>query len=405
MKNHTITIKHFFVVFSLLTAGSWAHAQNPTVNVQAEVHGGLGMERPTLVSMTGFTGEAAQVLQFDLYVQGFAFTNADAAEYELSGSNEGGSLRGQAVNRINKAIEVSKAYTGSSLRTQAHQFADDFVRAIGRIGIARTQIAFKGESGVKSDIYMCDFDGHNVQPITRDGAIVAAPCWVPGRLAMYYVSYVRHYPDIYYQNVAAGARKVFAQYGGSNLSPAVSPDGREVAMILSKDGWVDLYVANSDGSNLRRLTHSPQDESSPCWSPDGKSICFASKDKEYRGLSIISAAGGKPRRISTAGVSSPTEPDWSPDGKLIAFTSQTRGGFNICVVPATGGEATVLAEGEDPSWAPNSRTLVCARRAGGKGDYVLSLLDVQTKQVKTVPRTYSGISSQSQPSWAKPSKE
>jgi len=168
-------------------------------------------------------------------------------------------------------------------------------------------------------------------------------------------------------------------------------------MILSKDGWTDLYVCNADGSGLRRLTKSPQDESSPCWSPDGQWICFASKDRERRSLAKISVSGGTPQRIPTNGVGNPTEPDWSPDGKWIAFTSQARD-FSVCVVPASGGDATVLVSGEDPSWAPNSRTLAFARRQSGH--YVLSLLDAPTKQVKDVSRT-SGSSSQSQPSWAR----
>ena len=221
---------------------------------------------------------------------------------------------------------------------------------------------------------------------------------VPGQLALYYTSYKLDHPDIFFQNLATGARKIFARYSGSNISPAPSPDGSLVAMILSKDGWTDLYVANSDGSNLRRLTKSPQDESSPCWSPDGRWICFAAKVSERRALRKISPSGGESQTISTSGLPSPTEPDWSPDGKLIAFTSQTRSGFSICVVSPNGGDATQLVEGEDPSWSPNSRTLAFARRQGGH--YVLSLLDVPTKQVKDVSRL-SGIGSQSQPSWAR----
>ncbi len=168
-------------------------------------------------------------------------------------------------------------------------------------------------------------------------------------------------------------------------------------MILSKDGWTDLYVCNADGSDLRRLTKSPQDESSPCWSPDGRWICFAAKEKEHRALCKVAASGGPMQQISTGGATSPSEPDWSPDGKWIAFTVQTRD-FQIYVVQATGGTAIPLVEGEDPSWAPNSRTLACARREGGR--YVLSLVDVPTLQHKDIPRI-SGTTSQSQPSWAK----
>ncbi len=356
-----------------------------------------GNTKPIWVTMSGFGGEAAQVLQFDLYVQGFGFTNAENAQYALTGSSNG-NLQGRATDQINKSVLVSRAYTGASLRRQAHAFVDDFVKAIGGKPICQTKIAFKGETGQGvGEIFISDFDGHNPQPVTGDHALVSAPCWVPGRLALYYTSYKLGRPDIFYQDLSTRSRRTFAPYPGSNLSPAASPDGSKVAMILSKDGWVDLYVCNADGSGLRRLTKSPQDESSPCWSPDGQWICFASKDKERRSLAKIPVAGGQPQRLPTNGVGSPTEPDWSPDGKWIAFTRQA-GGFEICVIPSSGGDATVLVEGEDPSWAPNSRTLVFGRRHGSA--YTLSLLDVPTKQVKDVSRI-SGSNSQSQPSWAR----
>ena len=371
-----------------------ALAQQNTVDIYQ--FAGPGHERPILVSLSGFTGEAEQVLHLDLYVQGFAFTNAEAAQYLISGSNNG-NLQGRVMDHINRSVLVSKAYSGASLRRQTHVFVDDFVQALGRKPIAQTKIAFKGQNGYNGEIFVSDFDGFNTQEVTRDNTLVAAPCWVPGHLALYYTSYKLNHPDIFYQNLATGSRRIFARYGGSNMSPAVSPDGKKVAMILSKDGWTDLYVGDADGTHLRRLTRSPQDESSPCWSPDGQWICYASKEHERRSLSKISVSGGTPHRIPTNLVGNPTEPDWSPDGKWIAFTSQARD-FSICVVPAAGGDATVLVSGEDPSWAPNSRTLVFARRRGGQ--YVLSLLDAPTKQVKDVART-SGTSSQSQPSWAR----
>jgi TolB protein len=357
---------------------------------------GPGSTKPIWVSLSGFSGEALRVLQFDLYVQGFAFTNAEAAQYLISG-NDNGNLQGQVVDHINKSTLLSKAYSGAPLRRQTHRFVDDFVQTLGYKPIAETKIACKVENGRNSEIFIADFDGHNGQQVTSDNSTVYAPCWVPGRLALYYGSYKFHHADILYQDLTTGARRIFAQYGGSSMSPAVSPDGSKVAMILSKDGWTDLYVGNASGGEPTRLTKSPQDESSPCWSPDGRWICYASKERERRSLAKIPAAGGPTQRIPTDGVSNPTEPDWSPDGQWIAFTSQYGRGFTICVVPASGGSAIALTEGEDPSWARNSRTLIFGRRHGGT--YVLSLLDVPTKQVKDVARI-SG-SSNSQPSWAK----
>src|SRR5215469_481636 len=88
-----------------------------------------GATPPILVSMSGISGEAAQVLQFDLYVQGFAFTNENAAQYLISGSSNG-NLQGRATDRITKRTIVSKAYSGGSLRRQAHAFGDDFIHEL-----------------------------------------------------------------------------------------------------------------------------------------------------------------------------------------------------------------------------------------------------------------------------------
>jgi TolB protein len=366
--------------------------QNPIVIPrQAPMFG----QKPIPVSLDGFSGEVESALKFDLYVQGFSFTNDDAAQYQISGGNSGNVI-GRVSDRFAKKEILSRNYTGASLRRQAHAFADDIVFAItGKRGIAQTKIAFKAEaSSGNGEIYVADFDGHNAQAVTRDGTIVAAPAWVPGRLALFYTSYQPGNPDIFYHNLSTGQRRVIAGFSGLNTGAAVSTDGSKIAMILSKSGSPNVWVCNIDGTGLKKLTSSEED-SSPCWSPDGQWICFATKIAERRVLAKVPAGGGAIQRIPTPEAPNPTEPDWSPDGKWIAFTRQA-GEFDICVMPAGGGAPVVLVTGEDPSWSPNSRTLIFARRTGG--GYKLSVLDVFTKQVKDVARI-SG--SDSQPAWAK----
>jgi TolB protein len=377
----------------LVTAASIAPAQQEiSIDVTVDVVGGV---KPVPITLNGFSGEAASVLKFDLEVQGFKVVSDESAQFDVTGASNG-EVKGALTDRINKAQLFAKVYTGGNMRAQAHALADDIVQAImKRKGIGSTKIAFKVDTGGSSEIYVADFDGHNARQVTKDNSLVAAPCLVPGRLALYYVSYKLGGAYIFHHDLSTGARSAFARYGGSNISPAVSPDGGQVAMILSKDGWTDLYVSNADGTGLRRLTKSPQDESSPCWSPDGRWILFAGKVGERRQLWKVSPEGGEPVRVPTSGVSNPSEPDWSPDGKWIVFTAMM-GGFEICVVPAGGGTATALVGGEDPSWGPNSRTVIFARRSGN--GRILSVLDVFTKQVKDVQRISGG---NSQPSWAK----
>jgi TolB protein len=347
------------------------------------------------VNVSGFTGESATALKFDLEVAGFSMVSPEQAIFLINGSSEG-QLKGFVTDR-NKNSLLAKAYSGGTPRVQAHAFADDIVALFGRKGIARTRIAFKVDTGENSEIYVADYDGHNAVPVTRDATVVAAPAWGAGNRLLLYTSYKLGNPYIFSHDLTTGARSAVARYGGLNTSAAVSQDGTKVTMILSKGGRPDVYVAGIDGANLKQITQTKAGASSPCWSPDGRMICFSSTDGGSSALYVVPAGGGAMQRVRTVGVANATEPDWSPDGKTIVFTRQVGSGFEICTVPASGGEATVLVPGEDPSWAPNSRTVIYAKRRGN-GQRGLSLLDVPTKQAKDIAKV---LGSNSQPSWAK----
>jgi len=395
-KNIFNIIKISFQIFLVAGLFNLARAQDQGTLHQHEEIGVLGMTPPIPISISGFSGEALEVLEFDLYVQGFKVVPSDQAQYEITGSNDGNVL-GRVTDKFARKEILARSYTGADIRREAHWFADDIVNATtGRQGIGKTKIAFKVQSpDGNGEIYVSDFDGHNPQAVTTDGAIVAAPAWVPGRLALYYTSYKLGNPDIFYQNLSTGQRSVFASYAGLNTSAAVSPDGSKVAMILSRSGDPNVWVCDADGSHLRQLTHTRADDSSPCWSPNGQWICFATKIHFRRQLAKVSVNGGEPEVVSTTGVANPTEPDWSPDGKWIAFTSQG-GEFDICVPADGSGRPVVLVEGQHPSWSPNSRTLVYNQDLGYR--QTVSVLDVFTKQHKNAQRV---TGNDSEAAWAR----
>ena len=356
-----------------------------------------GWPKPVPVSITGFSPAVDETLKFDLTFMGFTFVSADKARFQITGADNG-RVEGRVLDAVTKKIVVAKAFTGGTARSQTHALADEIALTVtGKPGIAQTKIACKVQpTGIGAgEIYIADFDGHNAQAVTADNVICAAPSW-SGRSMLFYTSYKFDKPDVFSHNLATGARKAIARFPGSNISPAASPDGKRVAMILSKSGRPSLYVADIDGGNLKQLTK--EDESSPCWSPDSKTICFVSRVSGKAALYTIPADGGDMKRLQTAGISNPTEPDWSPDGKFITFTAMM-GGFSICYVPVDGpnrGQAVVLAAGEDSVWAPNSRAVIFSRNKNNL--HVLSLLDVPTKQVKDCARIPG---SASQPGWAR----
>jgi TolB protein len=363
---------------------------------------GVFGQPPVPIALSGFTGAALETLQFDLYVQGFKCVAPAQAQYLVSGRS-GGDVSGTLTDTVTRQVLLSRSYNGGSARREAHALADDIVLAIThKPGIAQAhggvaKIAFKVQAPDNTgEIYVSDFDGANALAITSDHAIVARPSWESGHLAVYYTSYAKYNPDIFFHNLSTGQRHVVAGFSGLNTSAASSPDGSRLAMVLSRAGSPNIWVGRYDGAGVQRITHGLED-SSPCWSPDGESICYATKLHERRRLAIIPAGGGEPRYLSNSGTPSPSEPDWSPDGKWIAYTCQFGGNFDICIQAADGSISPVIvAAGQNPSWAPNSRTLVFNR--GTPGHQVLSVLDVFTKQYKDCHRV---AGSSSQPSWQK----
>ncbi|MDI9401170.1 MAG: hypothetical protein ACOX2U_01480 [Limisphaerales bacterium] len=354
--------------------------------------------RPFPVHIKGsLSPEALSVLRFDLEVGGCDIVSEDAATYLVHGASSE-NITGRLTDQTGSVQYFNRSYKNGTTRAQAHALAGDILKVLtGQDSIFNCKIAYCVNTNTdKNEIFISDFDGFSPKQVTRDGSLIRGLSWGAENKSLLYCSYMKGNPDIYLHNLAEGRRSVVANYTGLNTSPAISPDGKKVAMILSKDGTPDVYVSNLDGSNLKRITQTAADEASPCWSPDGTRLCFSSRISGSARLYTAPAEGGKMQRITTTGVGSATEPDWSPDGKWIAFTTTTRHSFQICVVPAAGGIVEILAEGESPSWAPNSRTLIFCRKSGKKSTLVM--LDVPTKKSKTITNV---TGSASQPCWTR----
>jgi TolB protein len=264
---------------------------------------------------------------------------------------------------------MSKSYRHATAdaRRLAHRVADDIVEAVtGRKGMASTRIVLVGVTQQAKELFLCDADGGNLMQLTQDRSVVVRPRWGPKADKITYTSYLRRFPDVYLVDVGTGGRSVVANYSGLNAGGVLSPDGRDMAVVLSKDGNPELYVKNLRSGRLTRLTQTPQAaEASPSWSPDGQQIVYVSDQAGRPHLYIISRNGGAPRRVTSRGNEN-VAPDWGLNG-LIAFTCREGGRYKIGILDPRADQLRFIehpdyADYEDPSWAPNGRHLVASRK-------------------------------------------
>jgi len=122
------------------------------------------------------------------------------------------------------------------------------------------------------------------------------------------------------------------------LSPSFSPTGDQLVFVGISGGISDLYIADLDGRNLRRLTQNRFAEFDPQWSPDGKSIVFVTErgpgSDENRllfgdyDLGLYSLATGRVRLLTNL-KGNAINPRWGADSRTIVFVADHQGIPNI----------------------------------------------------------------------------
>ncbi len=252
-------------------------------------------------------------------------------------------------------------------------------------GFCTSRIAFcaKTASGVRN-IYACDIDGNDIVQLTNFNSLCVEPCWTPGGRSICYSKYGRTGIDII-ETTVGGVKKsrILTAFKGINTGAAVSPNGQEIAAILSFDHQVDLYVMGIYSRKLRRLTKNIEVEASPCWSPDGSRIAYVSEQGGGSTRIIICNRDGSGKKRLPAVGSDAVTPDWSGDDKIV-YASRVGGSYTICVFDLKNNENRRVTEEpgsfESPAWAADNRQVVCKRVSGRQSDLVV--VDTRTGKVR-----------------------
>ncbi|HEU5344769.1 MAG TPA: hypothetical protein VFU60_10515, partial [Ktedonobacterales bacterium] len=112
----------------------------------------------------------------------------------------------------------------------------------------------------------------------------------------------------------------------------LSTDGRFIAYVAqSADREANeirsaIWLLDARSGEQRQLTSGAKRDSSPRWSPDGRTLAFISdREDETAQLYLLPLDGGDARRLTLTRRGA-SEPFWSPDGAWIGFVSETRAG-------------------------------------------------------------------------------
>lgn len=406
----------------LVMASGPAVADNDVViDVNAQKKGNYPLALPLAVDGdTTVAKEIATVATFDMTVAG-VFKVLDPTGFLADLKTEGLGIEPQKWKDVGalgvvkykasptdiefRLYEVSKGATpvlsktykraGQTTRQIVHRWANEVVKYYtGEPGFFGSKITFSAKGKKSSAIYAMDFDGQNAYAVSNNSSTNMFPAFSPSGGQIAYTSFMRNNPDLYVGAAGGGRPKKLSSHRGMNTGAAWSPDGSKIALTLSKDGSPDIYVINaSDGSVVRRITNDKAIDTSPAWSPDGSSIAFVSDRNGGPQIFVAPASGGAAKQVSFNG-SYNTTPTWSPKpGKrVIAYTTRDGGRYDIVTLDLDTKQMVRVTQNEgnneEPAFSPNGRAIAFAR--AGQGVFIANA-DGTGKAVKVWSGSATGV--------------
>ena len=231
------------------------------------------------------------------------------------------------------------------------------------------RIAFQSDRAGNLDLWTMNADGSNPRRLTDDPEPDYLPAWSPDGSTILFTSWRTEgdeprAPHLYVMNAdGSNARRLPLASLGTSSGATWSPDGNHIVYARKTREGVDLFVADADGDNERRLTADRDPDrynGSPTFSPDGSWIAFYSDSGVTSRLDVVGADGRNRRTLLADGRN--WYPRWSPDGRWIVYTAMAPGSeddIDVFAAPVSGGVAPTRLVGspkreQEASWRPSA---------------------------------------------------
>jgi len=210
----------------------------------------------------------------------------------------------------------------------------------------------------RDDIFMLSADGRVDSNLTRSAGFDSWPTWSPDgkRIAFESERAKTGNLDLFILTLdgSAATRRITFDTIAPDAQPAWSPLGTRIAFTSNRDSaLLDIYLIDTAGTNLKRLTTDPGNSVQPSWSPDGSRIAFASDRAGNGDIFVMDTLGGSIVNL-TNDPSQDLTPSWSPDGQKVVFMSDRGGmGFAIWIMNADGSGQTRISASSPPCELPH----------------------------------------------------
>lgn len=217
-------------------------------------------------------------------------------------------------------------------------------------------------------ICLINADGSGRRQLTDFDATAFYPSLSPDGTTVYFSSRQSGTFEIYSVPVNGGNSKKLTNGIGSLYGPELSPSGEWVVFAKQGDG---LWRMRPDGKNPRPLTD--RDDIDPTWSPDGSMIAFASSRNGARQLFVMNSDGTDIRQVTDLD-NMGGRSTWSPDGTRLAFYRGPAGDHDIYIINADGTGLVQLTDGGDnlgPSWSPDGNWIAFTSFRDGNNEIYL----------------------------------
>jgi len=221
------------------------------------------------------------------------------------------------------------------------------------------RLAFIGERDGNPEIYLTSTDGSLLTRVISNSGDNRLGGWSPdGEWLLFFGSGNEAEKGLWLRNPdGVNLVRITTEEGSDSVW---SPDSRDIAFVGRDLGNADIYVVSRSrtgtwqaDTDLSRLTDHNNNDISPVWSPDGKTIAFVSYRDGNAEIYTMLKDGSKKLRL-TKNMSDDLAPVWSPDGDRIAFVSYMSGAGEIFVMASDGSEQRRLTnndtEDRSPDW-------------------------------------------------------